>query len=82
MLDLMIWAKMGEFEYSAGQLSRALYPNEIVTAKHVSDTRQPFAMKFADEDYADMVKLWLRQTDRGTGKRNGERLVKDTIAMP
>ena len=80
MLDLMIWAKLNGFEYSAEQLSRSLYPNEIVTAKHVSDTHQPFAMKFSDEHYTDMIMLWLRQTDRGTGKRNGERLVKDTIA--
>ena len=80
MLDLMIWANLNGFEYSAEQLSRSLYPNEIVTAKHVSDTHQPFAMKFSDEHYTDMIMLWRRQTDRGTGKRNGERLVKDTIA--
>ncbi len=79
MLDLMIWAKINGFEYSAEQLSRVLYPDMIVSAKHVNDTRKPFAMKFIDENYVDMINLWIKQTDRDTGKRNGCRQVKDTI---
>ena len=79
MFDLMIWAKINGFEYSAEQLSRVLYPDEIVSAKHVSDTRKPFATKFIDENYVDMINLWIKQNDRDTGKRNGNRPVKDTI---
>lgn len=79
MLDLMIWAKINGFEYSAEQLSRVLYPDVIVSAKHVNDTRKPFAMKFMDENYTDMINLWIKQIDRDTGKRNGCRIVKDTI---
>lgn len=80
MLDLILWAGLNGFEYTAEQLSRDLYPNELVSDKHVSETRFPFACRFLNHDFNDMTALWLRQTDRGTGKRNGERLVKDTIA--
>lgn len=76
MLDLMLWAKKEGFEYSAEQLSRVLFPNEIVTAKHMTDTRIPFAKSFANPDYQDMVNLWLRQEGRD-GKLNGDRLVGD-----
>ncbi len=79
MLDLMIWANINSFSYSSEQLSRVLYPTEIITGKHINDTKMPFTMKFSNESYMDMVDLWLRQTDRDTGKRNSERLVKDTI---
>lgn len=73
MLDLMLWAKAEGFEYSAEQLSRVLFPEEFVSAKHLTDTRIPFALGFAKHDYQDMVNLWLRQTGRD-GKQNGERL--------
>lgn len=80
MLDLILWAELNGFEYTAEQLSRDLYPNELVSDKHVRETRFPFACRFLNHDFNDMTALWLRQTDRGTGKRNGDRLVKDTIA--
>lgn len=80
MLDLMTWAKLNGFTYGAEQLARALHPQEMITAKHINDTRQPFAMKFIDDHYVDMIYAWLRQTDRDTGKRNGDRLVRVTIA--
>ena len=80
MLDLMIWAKINDFKYTDEQLSRALYPDELVTAKKFAETRRARASDFEDEGFVDMVRLWLNQTDRGTGKRNGDRLVKDTIA--
>ncbi len=76
MLDLMLWAKIEGFEYSAEQLSRILFPDEIVTAKHMTDTRIPFAKNFANHNYQNMISLWLRQTGRD-GKLNGDRLVGD-----
>ncbi len=80
MLDLILWAGLNGFEYTAEQLSRELYPNELISDKQVSETRYPFACRFLNHNFNDMTALWLRQTDRDTGKRNGERLVKDTIA--
>lgn len=76
MLDLMLWAKSEGFEYSAEQLSRVLFPEAFVSGKHLTDTRIPFALGFANHDYQDMVSLWLKQTGRD-GKQNGERLVRD-----
>lgn len=80
MLDLMIWAKLNDFKYTDEQLSRVLYPDELVTAQKFAETRRARARDFENEHFIDMVMLWLRQTDRGTDKRNGDRLVKDTIA--
>lgn len=76
MLDLVLWAKHEGFEYSAEQLSRVLFPEAFVSGKHLTDTRIPFALGFANHDYQDMVSLWLKQTGRD-GKQNGERLVRD-----
>ena len=79
MFDLSIWSMVSGFAYTAEQFSRVLYPDEIVTAKQVTESRFPFVMKFLNDDWIDMARNWLRETDRGTGKRNGERLVSDTI---
>lgn len=76
MIHLMTWAKANGFEYSAEQLSRVLFPDELVTAKHMTDTRIPFALVFANRDFQDMLHLWLCQTG-GDGKRNGDRLMRD-----
>lgn len=76
ILELMVWGKNNKFAYSAEQLSRVLFPEEAVTAKHMTDTRIPFALGFANRGYQDMLHLWLSQTG-GDGKRNGERRVRD-----
>lgn len=76
MLDLMMWAKYKGFEYSAEQLARAIFPDDLVMGKHMTDTRIPFALAFADYDYQDMVNLWLRQKGRD-GKLNRDRLARD-----
>lgn len=76
MLDLMLWAKHEGFKYSVEQLLKELFPDELIAAKHMTDTRIPFAMAFANPDYQDMVNLWLRQLGRD-GKLNGDRLVRN-----
>lgn len=78
MVDLMVWAKIQGFQYSAEQLSRVLYPDTegvMVTAKQMAETRIPFALGFIDLGYQDLLRLWLSETGPD-GKRNGERLVR------
>ncbi|WP_323908894.1 DUF6387 family protein [Aeromonas caviae] len=76
MIDLMVWAQINGFKYSAEQLSRVLFPEELVTAKQMAETRIPFTLGFANSDYQDMLRLWLDQTG-ADGKQNGDRLVRD-----
>ncbi|MNF88787.1 hypothetical protein D3C84_712890 [compost metagenome] len=78
MLDLALWADTEEVKYSAEQLSRILFPDQIITAKQMTDTRIPFALKFFESDYQDMVSLWLRQIG-ADGKSNRDRLVRDQL---
>ncbi|VXA78300.1 MULTISPECIES: DUF6387 family protein [Aeromonas] len=76
MLDLMLWAKAHGFQYSAPQLSKALYPDERITAKVMHETRIPFALNFANIKYLDTLYFWL-DSKGGDGKVNAMRLARD-----
>ena len=72
MLDLMLWARHKGFQYTDEQLADILYPSHLgnpdnpITAKHISDTRRPNALKFAEHDYQDAIRRWC---DQGHGTK-------------
>ncbi|MGB5855276.1 MAG: DUF6387 family protein [Oceanisphaera sp.] len=83
MLDLMIWAKSRDFEYTHPELLEILHPldasvsSEITSLSALKRTHITYLKRFCDPHYLEWIESWLDSKDRDTGKMNADIIVKD-----